>query len=179
MTIRTLTAVVLLAGCSATTPTASVPTQPPVPAHCVARTVGHQVLPDPACTPGLVSTLVAQGNIHSTICVKGWTSTIRPPVTWSEPLKRRLMTAYGHPRADSLRTVELDHLIPLELGGDPTAVANLWPEPGANPNVKDAVESAARAAVCRKVNPLPLADTQAAMARDWVALGRALGVKVA
>ena len=146
---------------------------PVVPAHCVARVA----LPDPSCTPGAVYTLVAQANIHQTICVKGWTATIRPPLSYTEPLKRRLMVSYGHPTA-SLRGYELDHLIPLELGGDPTSVDNLWPESGASPNRKDTVESVGREAVCRKTNPLPLATAQVAIARDWQAFGRSLGLKV-
>lgn len=180
-----LLAVVALVACGSATaggtgqaspPAGPSPAQsvPVVPAHCVAR--GQ--LPDPSCTPGAVYTLVTQANIHQTICVKGWTATIRPPVTYTEPLKRRLMTAYGIPKTASLRGYEMDHLIPLELGGDPTSVDNLWPEPGASPNTKDTVESVGREAVCRKTNPLPLTTAQVAIAKDWVAFGKSLGVKV-
>ncbi|MGW4529241.1 hypothetical protein [Amycolatopsis sp. NPDC004378] len=35
-------------------------------------------LPDPACTPGALNPDVTQASIGSTICVSGWTATIRP-----------------------------------------------------------------------------------------------------
>ena len=47
-------------------------------------------------------------------------------------------------------TDEEDHLIPLELGGSPKSVRNLWPEydGGHIPNPKDKVENALKRAVC-------------------------------
>ncbi len=48
------------------------------------------------------------------------------------------------------------------------------PEPGASPNPKDAVEAAANRAIC--TGRLTLTQVQAAMATDWIALGRQLGV---
>ena len=53
-------------------------------------------------------------------------------------------------------------------------MANLWPEPGASPNPKDAVEDAARRAVCD--GSMSLTAAQQAMATDWIALGAQLGV---
>ena len=38
-------------------------------------------LPDPQCTPGSINTSVTQDNIKNTICVSGFTKTIRPPVS--------------------------------------------------------------------------------------------------
>lgn len=129
-------------------------------------------LPDPRCTPGAVYPAVTQATIHQTICVRGWTATIRPPLTWTEPLKRRLMTAYGIPKPTSMTGFEFDHLVPLELGGAPADVANLWPEPGASPNAKDAVERAANRAVC--AGKVALAAARQGIARDWQAFGRQL-----
>lgn len=139
------------------------------PQHCSAR--GD--LPDPKCTPGSVNRSVNQGNIGSTICVKGWTATIRPSAAYTGKLKRQQMQQYGY--TDSPTQHEEDHLIPLELGGSPSDPKNLWPEPSASPNKKDAVENAARAAVCR--GALPLHDAQTEMARNWVNLGKKLGVR--
>jgi len=59
----------------------------------------------------------------------------------------------------------------LPLGCPPR---NLWAEPGASPNPKDAVEAAANRAICTR--RLTLTQIQAAMATDWIALGRQLGV---
>jgi len=37
------------------------------------------VLPNSHVTPGALNPSVTQANIHSTICVRGYTKTIRPP----------------------------------------------------------------------------------------------------
>ena len=39
------------------------------------------IVADPALTPGVRSIHVTQGNIKSTICLSGYTRTVRPPVT--------------------------------------------------------------------------------------------------
>jgi len=85
-------------------------------------------LPNPRLTPGALNPDVTQANIDSTICVRGWTRTIRPPERYTERLKRRQIREYGY--ADRrLSHYEEDHLISLELGGSPTDPRNLWPEP--------------------------------------------------
>jgi hypothetical protein len=38
-------------------------------------------LPDPVLTPGAINLNVTQENIQQTVCVKGYTKTIRPPLT--------------------------------------------------------------------------------------------------
>jgi hypothetical protein len=133
------------------------------------------VLPDPACTPGVTNPAVTQANIDSTICVSGWTSTIRPSVDYTEPLKRQQMAAYG--QTAQISSYEEDHLIPLELGGSPTSPQNLWPEPGASPNPKDSIEDAANSAVCD--GRMTLAAAQQAIASNWIAFGQQLGASPA
>jgi hypothetical protein len=130
------------------------------------------VLPDQACTPGAVDPAVTQSNIDTTICKDGWTDTVRPPESYTEPLKRQQMVAYGD--TNPISDYEEDHLIPLELGGSPTSPQNLWPEPGASPNPKDAVEDAANSAVCD--GRMTLVAARQAMAANWIALGQQLGV---
>jgi hypothetical protein len=115
---------------------------------------------------------VNQGNIASTICRSGYTSSIRPPASYTDALKRRGLTAYGD--TGSIHSYEEDHLISLELGGSPTSPLNLWPEPGASPNPKDAVEDAAHSAVCS--GRIPLSRAQQEIATDWISFGRQLGV---
>jgi hypothetical protein len=158
---------------AATTPTT--PGAPPVsvaaPGSCHASGSGLYVLPDPACTPGITNPKVSQANISSTICARGWTETIRPPESYTESLKVQQMAAYGD--TGRISSYEEDHLIPLELGGSPTSPANLWPEPGASPNPKDAVEDAANRAVCN--GEVTLTDAQQAIAANWIALGQKLG----
>jgi len=65
-------------------------------------------------------------------------------------------------------TFELDHLIPLELGGS-NSLANLWPQPAGQPGFheKDALENALHAAVC-KTGKVTLVEAQHAIAIDWV-----------
>ena len=65
----------------------------------------------------------------------------------------------------SRRDTEYDHLVPLELGGDPNDPRNLWIEPGASPNPKDGVESRLHELVCE--GRVPLAAAQEAITTDW------------
>ena len=93
----------------------------------VCNALDNGVLPDATCTPGAIDPRVTQDNIGSTICVPGYTKTVRPPVSVTEPQKLEGMTAYGF--NDSPSNYEFDHLIPLEIGGAPDdieeSVANL------------------------------------------------------
>lgn len=124
-------------------------------------------LPDAACTPGAVDSRVNAANIASTICVPGYSRTVRPSTSVTDRIKRAQMAAYGvssEPPSD----FELDHLISLELGGAPEDVANLWPEPlsgGSNAHQKDAVENYLHEQVCR--NAIPLSEAQRQIATDW------------
>ena len=136
-------------------------------------------LPDPACTPGAVDPRVSQSNINSTICTRGYTATVRPPVSVTEPIKRERMTAYGL-QGQRLADVELDHDIPLELGGNPQDLANLWPQfwnGEANAHLKDAVETYLNHEVCR--GGMPLAEAQRQIATDWLSVYRSRGLSPA
>jgi hypothetical protein len=91
----------------------------------------------------------------------------RPPLTYTESLKRRLMNAYGD-EGRSTSAFEFDHLVPIALGGAPRTIANLWPEPSGGADgyqAKDRVEAALARAACR--GAVPLAVAQAAIADDW------------
>ena len=132
---------------------------------CVAR----DGLPDPACTPGAVDPRVGQANVAATICVRGYTRTVRPPVGVTNAIKRRAIAAYGNYAGSDLRNYELDHLISLELGGAPADEANLWPEAHGGPRgseAKDAVENFLHQQIC--AGKMTLADAQRAIATDWV-----------
>jgi hypothetical protein len=139
--------------------------QPP-PGSC--RAIGHGLdsRPDPRCTPGAINPAVTPATIARTICVRGWTARVRPPEGVTEAEKRASLAAYGD--HGPLRDYEYDHLIPLELGGAVNDPRNLWPQPGASPNPKDAVEERLREAVCDGALSLSRAQTQ--IARNWVAL---------
>lgn len=126
------------------------------------------VLPDPVCTPGAIDPRVTQDTIGSTICVSGYTATVRPPATYTNALKIDQMRAYGMTNLTP-QDVEEDHLIPLELGGSPRDPRNLWPEPrrsvGGRAEDKDQVENALHADVC--AGRISLAEAQRRIATDW------------
>ena len=72
-------------------------------------------------TPGALSPAVTEATIETTICVRGWTRTVRPPAEYTEELKRRQIQKYGYSDR-RLRSFEEDHLVPLDLGGRPTTL---------------------------------------------------------
>lgn len=121
-------------------------------------------LPDATCTPGVTNPNVTQANIKQTICVTGWTATIRPSQSYTHQLKVQGIKNYGY-KDTNLAHYEEDHLISLELGGSPTDPKNLWPEPGASPNPKDGVESSLRVRVCNGTMTLQSAQTK--IAQNW------------
>ena len=118
----------------------------PAPGSCHAIGSGLYSRPDPRCTPGALNPAVTQATIDQTICVEGWTDTVRPPESVTEQEKAASMAAYGD--TGSMSDYEYDHFVPLELGGATNDPRNLWPEPGASPNPKDAVEDELRQEVC-------------------------------
>ena len=106
---------------------------------------------------------VTQATINSTICVTGWTATIRPPESYTEPLKLQQISAEG--LAGGPGNYEEDHRMPLELGGDPRDTTNLSPESHAMSYTKDAAENAARREVCAGAG---LRTVQAAFVATWL-----------
>lgn len=130
-------------------------------------------LPDPDCTPGAIDPHVTQDNIHQTICVPGYSKTVRPPVSVSNAMKRRVMKEYGLPWSDH-KQMEGDHFLPIEAGGCPGPDAgcdfhaNFWPEPwngklGAH--AKDKIENHCHRAICS--GKITLRDAQAQLMKDW------------
>ena len=111
---------------------------------------------DIARTPGVLNPGVTQANIDSTICVHGWTKTIRPPTSYTNDLKEKQMREYGV--GGSASDYQEDHLISLELGGHPTDPRNLWPEPYPRASEVDSVENDLNAKVCS--GELSLDDAQ-------------------
>jgi hypothetical protein len=114
------------------------------------------IVADSVRTPGVLNPDVTQETIRSTICTHGWTATIRPPVDYTNELKRRQMRAYGE--TGPVSAYQEDHLISLELGGDPTDPHNLWPEPYPRAADVDRIENELNAEVCG--GKLSLGDAQ-------------------
>ena len=126
-------------------------------------------LPDPMLTPGAINPEITQHNIHQTVCVKGYTKTIRPPAHFTNKLKKRQLKQYGYADRNP-KHYEEDHLIALSIGGAPDDPRNLWPEPRNsewNAEKKDQLEFVMYKMVCRQ--EISLADAQHAMATNWIA----------
>ncbi|MEC3997224.1 hypothetical protein VSR01_28460 [Actinacidiphila sp. DG2A-62] len=149
----------------------TVQAQPPV-GTCHYRYEKGEPLEDPACTPGAISPAVTQATIGTTICRKGgYTGGIRPPESVTAKEKAANAKSYGY--AGSLSDAEYDHLVSLQLGGDPNDPRNLFvepPDPGHKPgtgvnNAKDPVETKLHTAVCS--GKITLAQAQQAIATDW------------
>ena len=135
--------------------------------YAKAATVG---LPFSVVTPGATNSSVIQSNIQSTICISGYTKTIRPPASYTTKLKKQqLATTYSFYKDIKTADFEEDHLIPLELGGNPTSPQNLWPEPWSgsnNAHVKDQLENKLHEMVC--AGELSLQVAQRAIANNWI-----------
>ena len=135
-----------------------------VPANALA--IG---MPNPKLTPGLTNPAVTQKNIGTTICVVGYTKTIRPPVSYTNKLKYdQLHSGYNVQGDMNMRNYEEDHLIPLEVGGHPSSKLNLFPQYYAatyGARVKDRLENKIHLLVCS--GKITLKAGQAAFVPDW------------
>jgi hypothetical protein len=125
-------------------------------------------LPNPLLTPGAINPDVTQSNIHSTVCVKGFTKTVRPPRYYTNKLKRAQIRQYAYADTDP-RDYEEDHLVPLSVGGHPDDPHNLWPQPRNSEwsaNRKDELEYAIYRGLCN--GEISLAEAQKAFATNWI-----------
>jgi hypothetical protein len=112
--------------------------------------LGVSARPDYTPPPGALNPAVTQATIGTTICVSGWTATVRPSTSYTNKLKVAQMKARHLPGTTA--DYEEDHLVPLELGGAPKDANNLWPEPRSGPHAsaekKDALETSLKRQVC-------------------------------
>ncbi|MEU5423587.1 hypothetical protein ACFY1P_28495 [Streptomyces sp. NPDC001407] len=153
----------------------------PEPGSCHYQyTAAKEPLPDSNCTPGATNPKVTQATLKSTICRSGYTKDIRPPVNITSREKTANAASYGY--KGSMKDYEYDHLISLQLGGDPNDPRNLWVEPpspghkeGAGPNnPKDVVETKLKNAICS--GKADLVKAQQAIAHDWTTALKTLGL---
>ena len=99
-----------------------------------------------ALTPGALNPDVTQQTIRQTICSRGWTKTVRPPASYTSPLKLVQIREYGFTGGPV--DYQEDHFISLELGGAPTDHKNLWPERRPRADQVDTIENELNAKVC-------------------------------
>lgn len=115
---------------------------------------------------------VHQATIHQTVCVAGYTAAVRPSTSYTNGVKTKLLRERGLPAA-AASEYELDHVIPLALGGHPRSLANLALQPWESENsakTKDRLERKLQALVC--ADKLPLDTARRDIYQDWQAAFR-------
>jgi len=115
--------------------------------------------PNPSLTPGAVLTTDT-----STICTPGYASRVR---NVSTATKKQVYAEYGASYPQPTGAYEVDHFIPLEIGGS-NDIKNLWLEP-ATPtpgfHQKDQFENFEHDQVCD--GTISAAEAQSRMVSDW------------
>jgi hypothetical protein len=146
---------------------------PSDPSHgCTAQTQSGFPVPDPKCTPGAINPTVTLAVLKNaafrTACVRNCaTKEDDKNVTYSQ-------YAIPHPANNdgATQVCELDHLVPLELGGADT-LDNIWPQCGPNQKPlaqrffkeKDKVEDFLAEQV--KAGKMDMKTAQTGIATDW------------
>src|SRR4051794_27459979 len=120
-------------------------------------------LPDRRCTPGARFRRVTKRRV----CRSGYAQAVRDV---SDAQKDRVYAAYGRRRHFDGTDGEVDHLVPLELGGS-NARANLFPQAAPWSDRKDRLENALHDDVC--AGRLSLRRAQRLIARNWARAYRA------
>ncbi len=135
----------------------------PIAQPTSAKKIAVGKYPDARLTPGDVFA----GATAKDVCVSGYSSSVRDvPVT----VKRQVYEEYGIPYPQPTGSYELDHFIPLELGGS-NDIKNLWPEPAETTpgfHEKDKVENYLHQQVCSGSEGLVQAQSE--IRTDWVAV---------
>jgi hypothetical protein len=154
----------------------------------VTRLAGPKSLypPNPRVTSGAIDPRVTQETIRTTICVPEYTEIVGLSIAFADPVKARLL-ANGH-LPGTVQNYELDHLIPLNLGGSATSRRNWWlqpygdathlltntdkwPEDGSvqpGARQKNVVETLLNTDVCQ--GKMTLKEAQERIRTDWFAL---------
>ncbi len=139
--------------------------------------------PDKECNPGTNNPNITQATISKTICNPAWsTKSIRPSTSYTNPIKLQEIMDYNYTDTDPTH-YELDHIESLEIGGNPTDLKNLFPEPycvtgggciANDPRAakdplgaksKDKIENKCHAEVCS--GKITLAEAQKEISSDW------------
>lgn len=129
-----------------------------------AQLVAAHVLPDDLVAPGVFNPYVTPQTQAATICVHGWTATVRPPTSFTDKL-RAAQTPPGFMPGDG----EEDHRLSIEDGGAPADPKNLWWMTYADrygARVKDVLETKLARRVC--AGTLPLSEARAALMGNWL-----------
>lgn len=109
---------------------------------------------------------VTPETVSETVCVAGYTKTVRPSFWASQRIKFQMLKAAGETWI-AAPLYQLDHIVPLCLGGHPTDPANLHLQPWVEAQRKDRIEAKLCCLVC--TGQVPLATAQGAIIADWQA----------
>jgi len=128
-------------------------------------------LPDLNITPGATDPEVTEANIKESICKVThftWTEGHMPPRSFLEPIEKDLLKKYGY-TDENLKHYQMDHLIPLSLGGHPTDPKNIWPQVLVtkwSARRKDYLEQVLHDKVCK--GEVSLKDAQEQIRTNWI-----------
>jgi len=157
---------------------------PSIPDHGVKEAVPAPQIPrfvsaaeDPQNGPCIQTThgcialnaAVSDATIGGTICLSGYTKSVRPPTSYTKRVKAARLSEAGIAQTRA-REFELDHIVPLALGGHPRNPSNLALQPwdgehGAK--MKDILERRLQELVCS--GQVTLIDARLCIAQDWEA----------
>lgn len=139
---------------------------------CLAQTIPQSVI-DHSINPRVFTNEmldpdINQSNISETICRKGYTKTVRPSTIYTNGVKYKLLREAGLIEDDA-SLYELDHIVPLALGGHPRKLSNLMLQPwegreGAKQ--KDRLERKMQNMVCN--GEISLTTAQHEIGSDWL-----------
>ena len=119
------------------------------------------------CIP--LSPDVTEDTVRQTICVPGYTKAVRPSSSYTNGVKAKLLRQAGLD-GSLMSEYELDHTVPLGLGGHPRKLANLALQPWEGEHGawrKDVLERRLQTLVCR--GDISLNEAQVCIAEDWEA----------
>jgi hypothetical protein len=116
-------------------------------------------LPDRGCSPGAIDAR----RTAKVVCSKSFhTSDVRDV---PDSLKHQVEVEYGLAPKGYGDTLEIDHIVSLELGGS-NDIANLYPELAPGFHAKDSLENRLHALVC--TGKMTLHTAQRRIAADWM-----------
>lgn len=110
---------------------------------------------------------VTSDTIARTICVSGYTKSVRPGTSYANGVKAKLIREAGI-EPSRMGDFELDHLVPLAVGGHPRKLSNLMLQPryGENSAIeKDKLEVRLQRLVCS--HRISLDAAQYCIAENW------------
>jgi hypothetical protein len=126
-----------------------------------ARTGDSSDYPDTRLTPGDVITTDS-----TIVCVSGYAKRTR---NVPDELKKKVYNDYDLPYPQSASQFQIDHLIPLELGGS-NDLSNLWPQATnieTGFDQKNKLEQYLHDSVCD--GSMTLSEAQSMIRNDWLA----------